>query len=243
LAHGTPDWGLVGPKDTVYGLDDLAEHSVRLGSPVTYDRRGDVIWWTDFRYGRGDLSTFGSAGYTTRLVTEDYPRQGAYCLDCHAPAVAANNSAVIKYLPYPVSSLVGLEASFGVVTNNMQWDLLVRLNQIGGWAEASIRYDTAVGDLSYLDAAGAWQVFANVGSLLGAGGCCNTMKVVIDVVNGEYVRALINSRVFSLAGIGYRVVGGGLGHRFFVTVTARTPLGWELYGYLDSIIVTQNEPA
>lgn len=31
MPHGTPDWGLVGPKTTTYGVDDLGEHAVRMG--------------------------------------------------------------------------------------------------------------------------------------------------------------------------------------------------------------------
>ena len=49
MPHGTPDWGLVGPKTTTYGMDDEGEAAVRLGSPHFFDRRGDVLLLTDFR--------------------------------------------------------------------------------------------------------------------------------------------------------------------------------------------------
>ncbi|GAI90305.1 unnamed protein product, partial [marine sediment metagenome] len=107
MPHGTPDWGLVGPKDTVYGLDDLGEHAVRLGTPHLWDRRGDVIWMSDFREGLGDVGTFvgPGAGGSVVLHTE-YARQGAYCVQLTTDK-DDEIAFLHKYLPFPVYSSEG----------------------------------------------------------------------------------------------------------------------------------------
>jgi len=53
VAHGTPDWGVTAGARTVYQMTDLGELAVRLGSIVTHDRRGDVIFLEDFEEGMG----------------------------------------------------------------------------------------------------------------------------------------------------------------------------------------------
>jgi len=64
MAHGTPDWGVTASKKTIYSLHDMGELAVRLGSIVSFDRRGDVIFSDSFQNGLGKVYASGvGAGF------------------------------------------------------------------------------------------------------------------------------------------------------------------------------------
>jgi len=82
VAHGAPDWWGTEQTSTVHLVQDVGELAARLGSIVTFDRRGNVIWLTSFEDGlqgtsfgvdhvdsKGTLSTNRALGgaYSIRL--------------------------------------------------------------------------------------------------------------------------------------------------------------------------------
>ena len=51
MTHGVQDFGASSGQNSTYGLTDLGELAVRLGSPVSFDRRGDVVMMETFEDG------------------------------------------------------------------------------------------------------------------------------------------------------------------------------------------------
>ena len=51
MAGETPDYGRLSAQATVFPVTDLGELAARLGSIVSHDRRGDVIWLDGFEDG------------------------------------------------------------------------------------------------------------------------------------------------------------------------------------------------
>lgn len=243
MAHGLPDWGLRGPRRTTFGLDDLGELAVRLGSPDTWDRRGDVVWWTDFRYGWGDIPGFGTAGYGTHLMTGYYPRQGAYCLSLYLPALISGHSGIVKYLPYPVSSMVGVEAtvSLPAAVAFWGWHILVRRGTTE--LRAYVHYDVVNDRLEYLDHLNVYQVFATNLNLAALGLCGVTGKLVADIANEQYVRFILNEVEYPLTGIACYTWGLVAARRFQGEIVAWNVDDDEMDAYVDCVIITQNEPA
>ena len=67
MAHGARDFGIYAPKETIVTIEDLGELAVRLGSPVNYDRKGDVVWVDGFEDGidKWDIDlTLGRGSFT-----------------------------------------------------------------------------------------------------------------------------------------------------------------------------------
>ncbi|GAI06639.1 unnamed protein product, partial [marine sediment metagenome] len=44
MIHGHADYGAGAPGKTIYSMLDVGELAARLGSPVTSDRAGNVMW-------------------------------------------------------------------------------------------------------------------------------------------------------------------------------------------------------
>ncbi len=242
MPHGTPDWGLVGPKSTTYGLDDLGEHAVRLGTPHLWDRRGDVIWMSDFRDGLGDVLTYIGVGVGGAVVLHaGYARQGAYCVKLTTDD-ADEEAGLIKYIPYPSLSLIGMEVTFGCEEDTAYMELFAWLRGVVDTWQPTLRWDPNAGTIQLRTGALTWHTFAPLQRAYVAPSCSNTIKVVFDIVTGLYVRVIANEQVYSAAGLPVYRTGPGAPPVFAVQVEHHADPGENAVAYVDCWIATQNEP-
>ena len=242
MPHGLPDWGLAGPKETTYGLDDLGEHAVRLGSPHLWDRRGDVLELTDFREGLGCWEPWlGGVGAAVQLWT-GHSRTGAYSVLCITGSTAGMFGGLVNHLPYPVLSRWGFEFSFSVGAATRFWEVGINWETPATIWHSEIRLNFLLGSLQYWN--GAWQTFAPCGPLIGGLNPRHTFKFVVDatLAQPEYVRAILNDLTHPMAGMLVNNAGAGGFPVLTVYVRHVTNVASNDEAYLDNLIVTQNEP-
>ncbi|GAI16225.1 unnamed protein product, partial [marine sediment metagenome] len=112
MTHGGPDWGTPGPLKTIYTLEDMAELVARLGSIVTFDRRGNIIWLDDFEgtLGKWGIETEG-AGYSAQLSAEA-ARSGGFSAKLISPDDEEDRIGLKRWFPLPVESNIGFEFSW-----------------------------------------------------------------------------------------------------------------------------------
>lgn len=243
MAHGTPDWGLVGPKSVTYGLDDLGEAVARLGSPVIWDRRGDVILLDSFEVGLGlcSLETFNPGDYYRR--TTDATRHGAIALLLHADGLDDSYARVEWWIAVPGSLQIGFELSFGARDEYeaLYWQLLYfdRTNL----HTAEIRYIRATRTLQYLDSGGNYQTLVTPLDLYVQLWPVHVFKLVVDFATGHYVRLIMSQYTFDMSTHALRIAG----HVGYPMLDARFWIDGEANGggeaIVDRCIITQNEPA
>jgi len=242
VPHGTPDWGLVGPKSTVYGLDDLGEHAVRLGSAHRWDRRGDEIFSTDFSEGIGDVWPCTSGLGGAIALQTGSARQGAFCLKLTAGRTADFYANASKLLPYPVLSSLGIECSFSYQADTDHVDLLGYVyDGLDQW-NPCLRFYPNTGVLECQIGVAAWYQMSLVQGGYRADYCCNTMKIVFNVTRGEYIRAIVNENVYSLVGQPIYNFGNVHAPAFIAHLEHYAVAGENPVCYADCFIVTQNEP-
>ncbi|MCK4297881.1 MAG: hypothetical protein KAX80_00025 [Planctomycetes bacterium] len=243
MAHGTPDWGLVGPKSVTYGLDDLGEAVVRLGSPVIWDRRGDVILLDSFEEGLGlcNLTTFNPGDYYRR--TTDASRHGALSLLLHADGLDDSYARVEWFIAVPGSLQVGFEISFGARDEYeaLYWQLLYFDGT--DLLTAEIRYVRATRDLEYLDSDGNYQTLRSSLDLYVLLMPVHVFKLVVDFATGHYVRLIMSQHTFDMSTCALRSTPNPI----WPTLWPRFWIDGEDNGggeaIVDRCIVTQNEPA
>ena len=242
MPHGTPDWGLVGPKARVFGLDDLGEHAVRLGSPDFFDRRGDVLFITDFTEGLSIFDGSGNiAGWAVCLAT-GYARTGAYCAKLTTPGGDGNDARLVARLATPVSVSLGLEFVFGDYAGRSDWQ-----GYLDWWDGvlhymARVRVNTATGAIDYYDNVTPWVNFATVGGLHDHSHPMHTLKLVVFQTPPVYVRVIINSFLLPLPSIAVPSVGPPGGPYIQFEIRAVNTADPPAIGFVDNVIVTQNEP-
>jgi len=242
MPHGTPDWGLVGPKKTVFGLDDLGEHAVRLGSPHLWDRRGDVLLAESFDDGMSavgtDVSGLGAAVQSWTGMS----RQGAYSVKLVAGSDGLQYAGLLIPLPYPVLSGVGLEFTFSIEPRTefwrwrMWWDDGARRNV------ANVRYDFVNSLLEYYGPDPGYHTFATGVATLSNGLLANVGKLVVDFTQRRYRRFIFNDTEYDLRAHGVRSTLLVATTYLEATIHHIGAAGFNAEGYVDNVILTQNEP-
>jgi len=241
VAHGQRDWGNIGAEATVAGLSDMGELAVRLGSPVTFNREGNVLLLDTFEYGLGRWNSSAIAPSTVE-VSAAWSRYGAYSVKFDVAADAAKYGLVDTYLPYPVKSKYGLE--FSLQINGYVDIIYVNMNFADGAqaqnytiyaypnAEKIILRDQDAGLVTFTD---DWRI-------RNTGGNFHTFKLVCDIVDQYYQRLIVNDVEYDLTAYRPRVTTNTAASRVFVRLQFYGSNSGAGVAYLDDVIITQNEP-
>lgn len=242
MPQGKPDWGVDWAPRTVRGLEDLGEHAVRLGSPHLWDRRGDVIWQTIFAEGLTGVEAVAVGGGASILLHTGRAWQGAYCVKMTVPDLLLRSAVLAKWGPLPITSGLGFEVAFAF-DDDMEWfSIAIEGNDGTRQFRAEIRYDHLNGQLLYYDHAGLPQVVETPFLLASGGNYWHIMKMVIRFDLVRYGRVIVDNQEFDLIAHAYRVFGGAGPTYIENEVTFDPDTGDTSVIYVDSMIVTQNEP-
>ena len=243
MAHGTPDYGVTAGRATVYQLTDLGELAVRLGSPVSHDRRGDVIWWDDFEWGLNKWEpAFDGTGGSVALSTARSRNGRSSCL-LTAGSDSLLTAEIDRRQALPSIARLGVEFSFANIGNFGYIELRCVARTTTGRNTFTVRWDDATNVLQYTDSTGGLVTFATGVNLAAVATLFHTLKMVFDVAATEYVRVILDSTQYDLSGIA--------GEQVVATTTPYLDLRIRLFGdaaqndqaYIDDVILTQNEPA
>lgn len=243
MGHGLPDGALSGKSTTIFGLLDMAELAVRLGSFNSFDRLGNVVWMDDFESGLGSwIWSGGGANNAVSLYAGESYRGGLSAL-LHPGEVDDGGSEIVRVLPYPVLGGIGLEAAF-VPQANLK---LVRIGlALYDGADKYLfyaRYNHVDGTIEVRTGDVAYEPVGEPG--VQAEGFHNhcVLKMVANCKTGEYARVIFNDHTYDASG-----------HFVFTepdTVTKPTMKAYIVAVNsgiflidipVDCVIVTQNEP-
>jgi len=241
--HGFPDYGQTAGQSVVYPLLDVGEAAARLGSIVTYDRRGDVVWFDDFEHSlRKWESTLGGLGARADISLA-IQRHGDFSVLLCSGATDPFFSQIGTRVYLPGLTRCGFEASFAIanLTDRVTLTLVIYTGSRVLWGAVQWAIN---GQLhQYLDADGVWQTLAiNQVPYVGSH-AFHTMKLVIDPDSEEYTRILIDGAVYEPATPGVIAADNSTPAQInpFITNIGFTPM--TRYVYVDDVIITQNEPA
>ena len=242
MAHGMPDYGIYAPKLTVFGLEDMAELAARLGSIVTFDRRGDVVWMDDFEDNIAKWAILGSGtGYGAALSTEA-ARNGAKSVKLTTGAAIGNGVSILREIPPPVLGKCGLEISW-TAYGNLAYVLLIMTHFDGAKArQGQVRYRRPQNDLQYLDSTNTFQTFATPGDIRDNIVNFHTAKLVIDLKNDKYTRFILDAVTYDLSAYALRTGAAVTSPNLTYGVETETRAAENTSNYVDDCIVTQNEP-
>lgn len=242
MSHGTPDWG-INVDQTVYSLrEDLAELAARLGSLVTYDRGGVVVFAEDFSHGLSRWTTGITGVGDTIDLSVAHTLSGPFSARLVAGSATDPVAEIVYELPKQVPSGMGGEIAFAI--DQMTSIVELGLNQYDGVDAliGTVRYSPLTKTLSYRPAVGAYVTIATGVQLLTEDHVFHTMKLVVDLVAEEYVKVMLDDVTYSLAGVPLRKTSPGLAERFDLLIWNRGRDGIGDTVYVDRVIVTQNEP-
>lgn len=243
MPHGGPDWGTAGPLSTVYTLEDMAELAARLGSIVTFDRRGNVIFLENFD---GSLAKVypGTGGVGGSIaISNERARHGNFSCKMVTGNTIGDYAYVDAVVSYPVLSKMGLEICLSLpLTANIQ-DFIVYLGMYEGltWWDAAVLWDVDSDRWQYWNGSDYVPLSPPYYYYWGEVPFYH-IKLVVDFVNKKFVRLIADHQVYDLEGIA--VPSSGVAYPPCVCggIDISTRVNDVCTAYLDSMIITQNEP-
>jgi hypothetical protein len=250
---GLPDYSVAKPVGQVpvgpiYTSSDTGELAARLGSPVTFDRRGNVIFYDNFEDGYdGKWNVSGTFPYPDGYpcLTIEPCRSGIKSVRLRSVAAVDAYMGLWRYLPILRFSKLGFEVSFTTAATYTyyQWQFTIwtGTQQIEGRIQLLPLENT----LRLRTTGGVWQDIDTDVQVFAGGSLFNTVKMVIDPLSELYTRLIYNSTeydtsLYSLP-IVDSVIAAHLRLDFRVIATGGgAPDAAE--ANFDDVIVTQNEP-
>lgn len=201
MVHGHADYGVGTPTATVHTLSDMAELAARLGSPDTFDRRGNVLWYDDFeggieKWGFGSVPPGGALEWSS-----ESSKTGRFSAKLTAPAALGGVSHMWCRLAYPLTARLGMEIAFSLPVANLALitlQLQLYLSRVGHLA--MLAYDGTTRSLSYFERDAGEVALTPPVNLGTFANYFHVLKVVVDIETSEYVRAVLDNYEWDLSG-------------------------------------------
>ncbi len=204
--RGYWDWGYPQAPIAAVLEQDLGELAARLGSPVFYDRQGQVVLMDSFEDGiapwRASLDGAGAAAALSAVTS----RHGRYSFALTAGSDAGLNVSVTRFVAPLQDSPIGIEASFtlnedGTTTEPTTQSFTLHLEVFDGVTQkrGALRLVLPSGQAQILDENGVYIDVGDTVLYYANSKVWHTMKYVLDLDAGEYSRARINNVAIPVA--------------------------------------------
>lgn len=242
MPHGGPDWGTEGPVSTIYSIQDLGELAARLGSIVTHDRRGNVIWLDDFEDGLSQWELAGAGAYSINWNSQ-YARNGGFSCQLVTAPSDAFQASITRYTAYPILSPIGIEFSFSYEQN---WRYLILDHRIGtptAMLWGTIRYNHITNIFQQQTGPLAWTDIPDTEfTAQGLPEAFDTIKLVINFITRKFMRLIINSKEVDVSALDCYITAPPVRPMLSSSIILETDSNAKAKGYIDDVIITQNEP-
>lgn len=241
MAKDHPDWGGTYVDLMNYPLDDMGELAARLGSPVTYDRRGSLLWGYDFKHGPGDFVTSLLYGSTLALDAEVWERS-PFSIQLTTGTASYSVLSLHRLLAIPRLEMVGVQGSIRIGSN------------VGTVSFGMIHYD---GEAYYLgqaqldianlylgivvDDVGVVAIDSDMPDLASASYFAH-LKVVCDLSNHTYARVSLDGVEYDCTDYKMSEVANTDAPHLRTRLRLSNDGNGAANAWLDNLIVTAAEP-
>lgn len=219
-----------------------AELAGRMGSPVSWDWRGNVLLINTFGQGQGAIFHYhAGTGSSVECDPTTFLTDG-FSLHCEGGDSDGDFAGYDGRLGVNPTGQFGFALAWSPDGNFEDLMIGLWINADGTGYLGRIRYTRATYKLEYFDSDGNYQLIASPLIATGSYGF-NRVKLVVDLTAHTYLRCLWNSQEYDLSAYDLRVAAGlgegTLEYQFRVDPGDNAQTG----AYVDHHIVTVNEPA
>ena len=242
MPHGYADYGGRGPKSIVHSLFDLGELAVRISGVNSVDRLGDVYFFDEFASGLGNwLCVTSGTGGAYALSGAIFKSKG-WSLKLTTGSTASRDAYAVTVQPYTYPSKMGLELNISMDANSAGFSLYVTYyNGVNSYyLEMNLQKNTGVFGL--YNELGAWQQIASGLVFTNNTRHFLNLKVVIDMSTQKYDRLILDGVNYDLTAYGMQVFTSATARKISFMIDTGSIGVSNGISYLDSVILTQNEP-
>jgi hypothetical protein len=235
LQDGQDQWGNI----LVGGLAELA---TRLGSVVSYERRGQVLLVENFSNGLGFYTTTASGTGTVELSPAKYYK-GGYSVKMSPQSAAGNTCNLSGQIgSVPVGQRVGLGVWISYVAGLESVKIVLIVGDGSNQNISRIELEYSTGKVyAYTTAAARTEVgrFETNAATLGS---FRFVKFVINLSTARYVRVIVDDTQFDASAVSFQQNPTSIK---YCSITILVQSDGTRYGplYVGAVILTSVEPA
>jgi len=242
MAHTLPDYSTKYKMATIFGQIDTGELAARLGSPDTFDRRGNVVFMDDFEATVLHWGVFlVGAGSSVVLSTADVYRNSQSC-KLHTDINLNDLAEIRRSFALPVNSKIGMEFSVSGDFTNTNLEFWHSIYTGARLYVAKIRYHYTTKTLSYADSGDIFQPLSTTQGIGDASFFYSTFKLVIDYDTHKYVRLIVDKDTYDLSTYDLQWAANATTPRMHTIIQLKNTAAAARTAYIDDVILTQNEP-
>lgn len=234
------------PQD-IFGANQsfgLSEQANRIGTPLMYDRRGQVSWFDDFEDGILKWNTSISGAGVTPVLSTSRSYIGSQSVYLDSGAGSGNYSWIYKYmLPYSTSR-IGAEIKYSLAEATGDSIQIWILQYDGAHVKmGAISFNFISSTLEYWGNTGNFIPFGALQPILVDFSTWQPLKLVVDFNTGKYVRCMFGNLEYDLSGYALVALTSFQSPRtaFEIEVLGSGVSG-RVAAYVDDFILTINEP-
>lgn len=241
MVFGHSDYGLSQGRKIIHPVTDWGELALRLNSPNAYQRSGNVVLMDNFEHGLEKWSSLVIGGSGSFDLSQDSAKTGFYSgkiiTDTYFPTIVRIQRGVgLLNL-----GRLGLEISLASPDRNFILDAYLYLLSGSRWYQAGLRVNCYTNRLYLFDPDVNWVL---VDSAIGAkwsGYIYNTIKLVADFSLARYAHLFFNERSYNVSDQAFFNVASSALPYVAMRFEGSNPSTVAAVGYLDDVILTQNE--
>jgi len=242
MPHGAPDFGNVRPKETTFALQDDAELAERLGAVPSLDRLGDVIFIENFEDGLTHWNT--EIAGVGESITESgvWAMHGGWSIKIHLPQNSNAYAKLYRSHPYPVVSKIGFEFNATSDEHAEVFIGYITFYTNTYMIKYGVKFDVPGGKVYYLNENGLWVLIAENVYISYANGIFHRGKYIVNLPDLEYDRYTTSAGTTSLKGLKPLILPDTTRSHMAIELFLQGSNLGEIDVYVDSVIITQNEP-
>lgn len=220
-----------------------AELAVRLGALSAFERRGQTLYQCDFSDGLGGWEyTANAVGAEVRLATE-YKLHGSYSTLLKTGPTTNDYTYLNRRFPYPTLTNYGMEHSTKPLDSYANIETYIYHQSDTTLTRYSVLYDTATSKLQVYDSDGAYHDVATGIVLATDHGPFHYFKLIVDFSTGQYIRLLVDNTSYDLSAYSGYQSASAISPYIEIRINCITSQNLNANLYVDSVVITQNEPA
>ena len=242
MAHTLPDYTTKYKLTTVFANIDNSELAARLGSVVTFDRRGNVIFIDDFEADTLKWKTGGAGTDNAVALDTTWAKTGNKSCKLTAGKGVGGQAYIYRYFGVPITGKIGLEHSFTLNASTSR--VLTELRHFTGtkYYTGYIRYTLPDGTLEVYDGAAGFITIEDDYYLESANDTFHTLKLVVDTDTKKYIRLLINNTTWLLSDYSLKQENDNTKTSMYAAIVHTQDTAAAKSIWVDDVILTQNEP-
>lgn len=218
-----------------------AELASRLGSLMTYDRRGQLLFQTDFSRGLEWFRLEDNPNSWTYEIDSEHCQTGGFSLRVDSPEAADQLCSFGLYDYVAVSGKVGIEIAFSCSSAATKLELWIGVYDGTNYHIGALQYLVADGNLAYLNSSYVFTLAKDGPTKSVSPDHWEYLKLVIDTDNDLYERVLWNASAIDVSSNALYAGASSAEPRIYVTLIIRSITTPAVSWYIDRAILTVSE--